>query len=209
MICNLTQEKLLEYLNKELTANEMNEIQTHLSQCSGCQEQLNHYAVLDSMLARTEPLEPSPDYKDKFWAHVNRTKHTSPQNFRKLLYYGIAASLVLVLSLILMRQWEVAPPVPPIPGTAISSKNNNPSQYITDGELAKNSLSADKEDEKLILEINDIIQEPLSYSNSSIVITEDQLKSLNDTETPTVNEPKKNKTQLEYFISATSILQLS
>lgn len=178
MTCSQIQEKLLDFIEKKLSDAEDNDIQMHLDMCAQCKNDFNHFMALNDMLHTTEEIEPSSDYKEKFWVKVEKKNHFLSWNSGRLIYYGIAASILILLSITLMKYY---PETPPIPASGITY------------------TAQDKEDDLLIEDMNNLIEVPASYTSSSFIITNDELQSLPVKKVPSKNTPTKNKSELDPF----------
>lgn len=192
MTCSQVKEKILDYIEGKLQNAERNAIQAHLDICTQCKDEIKHSSALNEILHSSEEIEPSPGYKEKFWANVEKKRYFLNWNPSKVMYYGIAASILILLSIILMKYGYFTP----------SNDKTKSAPAITYSEQ-------DKQDDQLIMEMNDLIELPASYTSSSF-ITDDELQSLSNEKPRSKNLPAgKSKSELDSFTYSTVTKRLT
>ena len=86
MDCEKIRELLTAYQDGVLPANEAAEIKTHLLGCQGCQTEERLLKETWNMLNVLEPIEPSPDFRARFWERVREEERkTSWLSFPRLV----------------------------------------------------------------------------------------------------------------------------
>ena len=141
--------------------------------------------MLHDVLKTTEELVPAPDYKEKFWSAVDRKNHFWNSTTSKLIYYGIAASLMIFLSIIVFRYY---------PGIDVNDTDLTPTE--PNKPVATVTTNQDKEDDLFIMEMNDIIESPVSSLNNSFAITEEELQSISSEKPASKTTPNRTKSKL-------------
>lgn len=191
MTCNQVKEKIIDYLEGKLQDADNNAIQVHLNTCAPCKDEIKHFTALNDFLHSTKEIEPLPDYKKIFWAKVEKKNHFRDWTSNRLIYFGLAASVLIMLSIILMKYAYQTPPlISPIPEPTYSEQ--------------------DKKDDQLILEMNNLIELPASYTSSSFIITDDELQSVSNGKSRSKSAPSdKNKTELDSPLPAAVINKLT
>ena len=63
MNCNREENQLIDYLLNNLTDSERNKLEKHLSECSGCRQELENYQETTKVLKKWEPVVPPADLK--------------------------------------------------------------------------------------------------------------------------------------------------
>ena len=191
MTCNQVKEKIIDYLEGKLQDADNNAIQIHLNTCAQCKDEIKHFAALNDLLHSTKEIEPLPDYKKIFWAKVEKKNHFLSWTSNRVISYGLAASILIMLSIILMKYAYQTPP--------LISPNVKPTYS-----------EQDKKDDQLILEMNNLIELPISYTSSSFMITDDELQSLSTEKPRSKRAPSdKNKSELDSPLPAAVINTLT
>lgn len=107
MKCKDVQKLLSAYQDGRLTRDENIPLKDHLSWCPACQKEERALSDIWSMLTTLKPIEPSPDFRARFWGkvHDEETLQKSPwkqfiRQWREHFYIArpafALASLVLV-----------------------------------------------------------------------------------------------------------------
>lgn len=131
----------------------------HIKGCVLCQKEVNNYLELEKKLKEIEDISPPKNYKANFWKALEYREQLNSVKIKQRAYYGLAASLVLVISLIFLLKFYALKPQLDV---------------------------QDIKDEKLLLEINELLNTPVIYSNSAFTMTEEEINYLN-------TEIEKNK----------------
>lgn len=71
MKCRKVKRKLSAYLDNELNSKVKQFISQHLQKCEHCQNELNSLLQQDKYLLQLETIEPSSDFRVKFWQKVD------------------------------------------------------------------------------------------------------------------------------------------
>jgi len=200
MTCKQLQETMLDYIDGKLEQAESTEFKVHLDKCASCQDELDHFLMLHDVLKTTEEIVPAPDYKEKFWSAVDRKNHFWNSTTSKLIYYGIAASLMIFLSILMFRYYPGTDQNGTVPKPTEPGK---PIPYVT-------QLSPqDEEDDQFIMEMNDIIESPVSSLNNSFAITEEELKSISSEKPASKTTPNRTKSKLNPAFTAPLFTEFS
>lgn len=198
MTCSQVKEKILDYIEGKLQNADRNAIQAHLDTCTQCKDEIKHFSALNDILHSSEEIEPSSDYKEKFWAKVEKKNQFLNWTPNRVIYYGIAASILILLGIILMKYAYQTPPI-------ISPNSKTATTY-----QSKTNSEQDKKDDQLIMEMNNLIELPASYTSSSFFITDDELQSLSNGKSRSKSAPSdKNKSELDSPLYTTVIKKLS
>lgn len=72
MNCASVRELLPAFHDEELTLTEMEGIRSHLAGCSSCQRESNLLTKTWDMLGSLEPIQPSPNFRARFWEKVRQ-----------------------------------------------------------------------------------------------------------------------------------------
>ncbi len=109
MNCNQVQNKIIDYIDKNLPEHEMQEVEKHLDQCENCRDAVIETGKLFQSIEKNEDENPSPTLKDNFYQMLEQEKaaqntETRPQTGKtKHLFnrssLAIAAQIVLLLGL--------------------------------------------------------------------------------------------------------------
>ncbi len=172
MKCKKIKKNLLRYFEKQLDEVFSQKIAEHLNNCTQCNEEYKLIKNMQDALLNLEEIEPTSDYKDKFW---NKVANTSPQI--KLITYKkyilpIAASVIIIIALVI-------------------SLNKIYKISETSSQLTQQDLK----DIEFINEIEDIIESPLITNPPAILLTEEEINVLQTNEIQTPNykiKPEKN-----------------
>ncbi|CAL2102659.1 zf-HC2 domain-containing protein [Tenacibaculum sp. 190130A14a] len=111
MDCNQIQDKLIDYIEKQLSQDEMNTIETHLESCNSCKEELEHTRKLLSFFSSDSMEVPSKQLKANFEKMLHEEiEKQGPKvipirsNTPWKTYIRIAASILIVISAYLIGQ---------------------------------------------------------------------------------------------------------
>lgn len=83
MKCNQVQKKMSAYLDNELTDKESRSIAEHLNQCPDCQKEYNLLDSQEKYLATLTQVEPSTNFRTKFWSRAKLNEQTEKLNIPK------------------------------------------------------------------------------------------------------------------------------
>lgn len=72
MNCKQTQASLSAYQDKELSPLDASAVKAHLDDCRACQDELQQISRAWEMLSSLGTIEPSPNFKARFWEKVRR-----------------------------------------------------------------------------------------------------------------------------------------
>ncbi len=78
MQCKEVNQLLSAYQDSRLTEKEQEEIRSHLQTCIACQKEEQTLLDIWNMLKVLEPIEPSPDFRARFWQRVYEEEKLSP-----------------------------------------------------------------------------------------------------------------------------------
>lgn len=129
-------EKLFSYSHKMLERNEELEVRAHLAQCRICDQEINEFREIDSVLGEWKPAEPSPYFDARLKARVASAgaEHSGLAIFglrrAQLLAPVFAVLLVVAATFIVFRArsgYNARPPVPSVAQTA-----NTPAVKVED-----------------------------------------------------------------------------
>lgn len=82
MICNKTEDQLINYLLNTLKQAEAAEIEKHLSSCQKCQRRYETLQKTRSMLRAWKPVNPPPDLKQKVMDNIQAQKLIEEKTLR-------------------------------------------------------------------------------------------------------------------------------
>ncbi len=74
MKCKEVQKLLSAYQDGHLTSGEALEVKNHIQNCSACQQEEQALAHAWNMLKVLEPIEPSSDFKTRFWQRAREVE---------------------------------------------------------------------------------------------------------------------------------------
>ena len=77
MDCKAIQDLLPAYQDQELASGEMAAVRTHLSGCPTCASELRLFSQSWDMLGTLETIQPSPDFRTRFWERVRQEETRS------------------------------------------------------------------------------------------------------------------------------------
>jgi len=152
MKCLEFKKNIFQYL--ELKENNENTIvfDAHLAKCQFCQQEVNKYLELEKTLKEIKEISPARNYKEYFWKAIEYKEAFNRIKIKKRAYYSLAAALVIVVSFIFLMKFYLVEYKP---------------------------TAQDIKDEELLIQVNEILDSPIIYSNSGFAITEEELNFLN------------------------------
>lgn len=104
MKCENYLELLSPYLDHELSTTEQDRLESHLNECSKCQEELEHLKWIMSSLDTLEDTPLPVDFHEKLMTKVNQAK--KPKN--KIFAYISSLAAVMILAVIFINQEDSA-----------------------------------------------------------------------------------------------------
>ncbi len=106
MKCSHVKRKLSAYLDGELSIAEKKEIESHLQQCSGCQEELTALSSVTDALSILEGMEPPPYFMDRVRQGIRDEARSIPFLERiRSIAISIATATAVVVSLLIGNQF--------------------------------------------------------------------------------------------------------
>ncbi len=109
MNCEQIQNKIIDYLDKNLSESKMQEVQKHLDQCEDCRDAVIETGKIFKSIEKNEDVQPSAALKDNFYEMLEqekaaqaKTQHSSARKTRHLFNWSpvaVAAQIVLLLGL--------------------------------------------------------------------------------------------------------------
>ncbi|GLV59531.1 hypothetical protein KDH_63570 [Dictyobacter sp. S3.2.2.5] len=91
MNCEQVRDLLSAYLDDQLTANERQYVDAHLSSCPQCASVLADYRRFDALLAQLPRVTPTPDLRDKILAtagpFTSEGKQQAPDSYNSWIQY--------------------------------------------------------------------------------------------------------------------------
>jgi anti-sigma factor (TIGR02949 family) len=120
MNCNKVRTQLSAYLDRELPADQAEEVRSHLAKCPGCTEEYRLLCAAWDALLADKGIEPSPDFIEALWQRVRGREAEAivpgPGHVRLLKWLpAMAAGLVVAflagwISAGVLRRDEAAEP---------------------------------------------------------------------------------------------------
>ena len=78
MRCKEVNKLLSAYQDGRLTQKEREEVRGHLQTCASCQKEERLLLNIWDMMNLLDPVEPSTDFKARFWQRVRKSGHRRP-----------------------------------------------------------------------------------------------------------------------------------
>lgn len=166
MKCKEAKENIFNFLEQKLGEEKAQEFNEHINKCDLCQNEFIIYKQLQNAFSSIEEIEPSRDYKLKFWANA---QYKSGRKFR--LFHNKKYVLALAATIIIMVALSI------LVNRTISNKTNI------------DLTAQDLKDIEFMNEIQELIRSPLIENTPAIIITDEELKAL---ETSRTVSPKDN-----------------
>ncbi len=147
MSCENFKNLILDHTIAELDESRMNELKYHLEACNDCSEFLRFADLEWKLLDKWEEIEPKTGYITRFWERSNRREEVAKPSLFNHFYYRLANwSYMSLVSLVLV-----------VVVVAIV--------YVTTENSAVRYTNEDREDEKLLFEIDRTI----SYDSADML----------------------------------------
>jgi anti-sigma factor RsiW len=107
MNCRLIQRSISEYLDSELTGEQMFEVRNHLRTCDSCRQEVESLKMIKSSLQRIKCAEPSADFEQRLFECVEKVSGMSPKkSYRPIVALGMAASVGLLAAALYFAQGQ-------------------------------------------------------------------------------------------------------
>lgn len=99
MNCRLVQRAISEYLDNELTGEQMLEVRHHLRECENCRREVESLRSVKKSLQQMKSIAPNADFEQRLFATVcNAKAEPRKRSFRPAIAIGVAASAAIIAS---------------------------------------------------------------------------------------------------------------
>lgn len=171
MKCKQIKENIFNNLEQQLDEKKAQEFNEHINKCDLCKKEFITYKQLQNAFSIIQEIEPSTDYKLKFWNNVQYKSDTKFKLFYNKKYIlALAATIIIIAAL----------------GILINRTTNNK----TNIELTAQDLK----DMELMIEIQELIESAPIENTPAIIFTDSELKALQTSET---TSPKNNNINIK------------
>jgi predicted anti-sigma-YlaC factor YlaD len=99
MECKEVNSKLIFYLEKELSRDEMTQMENHLANCSSCSDSLVLLQLAMGLIEKEKSLEPNPYFVSKTMNRLKEGKRKASQPVFTRLLMPVLVSLLFVLAI--------------------------------------------------------------------------------------------------------------
>ena len=105
MNCHWVKEKILLYLDGEVTAEERNKIESHLASCQSCAEELACFTGIQKTAHALEELQPSDYFELRLKRRLEKASKPSVWSFlwKRRLAWAAVLPVLVILSFVIFR----------------------------------------------------------------------------------------------------------
>lgn len=102
MNCDMISSKLSAYLDRELPEQEAKAVAAHVAECARCVALLREYSQTEAFLNKSKPIQPSTDFRARFWQKAREEASTGTQAFALRLIARLIPVPLAIAALLLL-----------------------------------------------------------------------------------------------------------